>query len=154
LILHWNGQSWNVVPSPADSSNDAVLISVAATSRTNAWAVGDMSGRMVILHWKGQAWKIVPSPNGPYGLADVAATSASNAWAVGSNNSKTCNTCSQPVTEHWNGQSWKVVRSPTFGYTYHKGNSLLGVAATSAANAWAVGTVGNHDVIERWNGKT
>ena len=59
---------------------------------------------------------------------------------------------------HWNGSRWKRVPSPRpifgkFGY------ALEGVAATSAASAWAVGCtdgcpVGGTPVIERWNGKS
>ena len=43
LIEHWNGTSWKQVTSPnaGGSSHDNVLNGVAATSSTNAWAVGD-----------------------------------------------------------------------------------------------------------------
>jgi hypothetical protein len=43
LILHWNGSKWVHVPSPSPgSSND--LNGVAASSATNAWAVGTFNG--------------------------------------------------------------------------------------------------------------
>ena len=61
------------------------LSGVAATSASNAWAVGSTgSPKALILRWNGTAWKQVPSP-APAGsrLSGVAATSASNAWAVG-----------------------------------------------------------------------
>ena len=58
---------------------------MAATSSTNAWAVGSDSHGGVIEHWNGKAWKIQASPN--HGLqprlSGVAATSSTNAWAVG-----------------------------------------------------------------------
>jgi hypothetical protein len=43
LIEHWNGTSWKQVtsPNPGGSSDDNILNGVAATSSTNAWAVGD-----------------------------------------------------------------------------------------------------------------
>ena len=57
---------------------------MAATSASNAWAVGDtMTGdtsfKTVILRWNGNAWKQVPSPapGGSSNLSGVAATSAS-----------------------------------------------------------------------------
>src|SRR5689334_8733561 len=56
---------------------------VAATSASNAWAVGGNNGFTLIAHWNGTGWKKVPSPNGSNGannLEGVAATSASNAW--------------------------------------------------------------------------
>src|SRR5436305_1360784 len=43
LIEHWNGTAWKVQPSPNPdgSSNPNGLAGVAATSSTNAWAVGN-----------------------------------------------------------------------------------------------------------------
>jgi hypothetical protein len=63
---------------------------VAATSATNAWAVGISStptaDQTLILHWDGAAWTQVPSPspNASSDLFGVGATAATNAWAVGS----------------------------------------------------------------------
>jgi hypothetical protein len=55
---------------------------------------------------------------------------------------------------HWNGTAWKQASSPNPFCTTC--DSLLGVAASSARNAWAVGTVnvGAEVVIARWNGTT
>jgi hypothetical protein len=55
----------------------------------------------------------------------------------------------------WNGSGWKRIPSPSPGATA----SLSAVAATSARNAWAVGSTSaaNHGnpetLILRWNGK-
>jgi hypothetical protein len=163
LIEHWNGTAWKQVtsPSPGGSSNKNVLGGVAATSSTNAWAVGYFSNgtayRTLIEHWNGTAWKQVTSPN-PGGssnsniLYGVAATSSTNAWAVGyfSNG-----TAYQTLIEHWNGTAWKQVTSPNPGGSSHS-NVLNGVAATSSTNAWAVGDYYNgttdQTLIEHWNG--
>ena len=84
-------------------------------------------------------------------LRAVAATSASNAWAVGSTGS--------PVTPktlimHWIGKTWK--RQPTPSLAAKDIGALSGVAAVSASDAWAVGTVsagtGSEPPILRWNG--
>ena len=42
LIEHWNGTAWKQVasPNPGNSSSANLLNGVAATSRTNIWAVG------------------------------------------------------------------------------------------------------------------
>jgi hypothetical protein len=42
LVEHWNGSAWKAQPSPnpGGSSNNNDLSGVAATSSTNAWAVG------------------------------------------------------------------------------------------------------------------
>ncbi|MBV8941077.1 MAG: hypothetical protein JO240_05065, partial [Solirubrobacterales bacterium] len=68
LIEHWNGKAWNVQRSanPGGSSRDD-LEAVAATSATNAWAVGhDYIGpteQTLIEHWNGKTWKVQPSVN-------------------------------------------------------------------------------------------
>jgi len=76
--------------SPAASfTTGGRLNGVAATSATNAWAVGaTTSGKTLILHWNGTRWTQVTSPSpssAKYGndLSAVTATSASSAWAVG-----------------------------------------------------------------------
>jgi hypothetical protein len=148
LIEHWNGKAWQIQPSPNPGASYDELYSVAATSATNAWAVGFELGtpgkRTLIEHWNGTAWKVQRSPTPPtvLGLSGVTATSSTNAWAVGN--------ALRTVIEHWNGKAWTVQPSPKLG-----GSWLSGVAATSSTNAWVVG---NHadlsgTVIERWNGK-
>jgi hypothetical protein len=162
LIEHWNGTSWKQVtsPNPGGSSNSNVLEAVAATSSTNAWAVGDYANgtadRTLIEHWNGTSWKQVTSPN-PGGsdgnfLYGVTATSSTNAWAVGYYANSTAE---QTLIEHWNGTSWKQVTSPNPGGSSNS-NVLEAVAATSSTNAWAVGYTYNgtaeQTLIEHWNG--
>jgi hypothetical protein len=61
----------------------------------------------------------------------------------------------QTLIERWNGTSWKTVASPNPGGPA-RDNFLEGVTATSAGNAWAVGSYGNgtaiQTLIEHWNG--
>lgn len=147
-----SGGSWKVQRSPSPSNNSG-LTAVAATSRTNAWAVGNYvkgtQDKTLIEHWNGKAWKVQKGPN-VGGLRSVAATSPTNAWAVGS----ACNaTACRTLAEHWNGKAWKVQPSPS-----PRGNALLsGVAATSPTNAWAVGSYAapteEKTLIMHWNGK-
>jgi len=153
LIVHWDGSAWAQQPSPNPGGPAGIsdLNGVAATSPSNAWAVGSYSDggaqRTLVEHWNGTAWTRAPSPNrrGPANtLNAVAAVSASNAWAVGSTG------FSRTLIEHWNGKAWKIVPSPTPA----SGAELLGVAATSASNAWAVGATASSKstVILHWNG--
>jgi hypothetical protein len=88
------------IPSPTGSG----LVSVAATSASNAWAVGGLGGpKTLIERWNGTTWKAVPSPSpAPSILSGVAATSASNAWAVGYGGAHTTKT----LILRWNGTSW------------------------------------------------
>jgi hypothetical protein len=144
LILHWNGKTWKQVPSPSPggSSENNFLTGVAATSATNAWAVGDYfkggSEETLIVHWNGTTWKQVPSPNPGAGyqeLSGVAATSPTSAWAVGD---YTNGTAALSLIVRWNGTTWKRM-ARTFGI-------LSGVAAPSSASIWAVGAGPSSDM--------
>ena len=163
LILRWNGKAWTQVPSPSPGASSG-LSSVAATSAGNAWAVGGVvsssssPGTGLILHWNGKAWGRVPSPLPPdgqfgNGLAGVAATSDANAWAVGCTDG--CPVGGTPVIERWNGTAWKQVAPPTTPFALY---NLAAVAATSTANAWAVGGGGpvtsEGTAAAQWNGRS
>jgi hypothetical protein len=160
LIERWDGTAWTVQPSPnpGGSTSTTCLTGVAATSSTNAWAVGfyDNGGlKTLVLHWDGTAWTVQSSPNvGGFinQLEGVAATSSSDAWAVGWYDNGTTD---QTLIERWDGTAWKVQPSPDTGGSDNK-NELWGVAATSSMNAWAVGSHetrrGNHTLVERWDG--
>jgi hypothetical protein len=165
LIVRWNGAHWQKVPSPNRGLLINELGAVAATSATNAWAVGDYQNgtgtteKTLIEHWNGSSWKLQPSPNpgGAAGnslLGGVAATSATNAWATGYYTGGGGH--GQTLILHWNGRSWKKVPSPNPGVF---GNFLGGVTAISATNAW---TVGNYTtstgviktLILHWDGRS
>jgi len=113
---------------------------VAATSATNAWAVGvatnNGSGdQTLVLRWNGTKWAHVasPSPGGTAvdcGLSGVAANSPGRAFAVGTTANGT-----QTLILHWNGTSWVQVPSPSLGTN----DGLFGVDTTSPGNVWAVG---------------
>ena len=140
IILFWNGSHWKPVPTP--SPPNAQLRSVAATSPTNAWAVGssgvEPQSHALILHRTGKSWRQVPSPVAG-SLSGVAATSPTNAWAVGSTNS------GGSLILHWNGKAWQQMSSPAGG--------LSAVAASSLTNAWAVGATSTANAMTlHWNG--
>jgi hypothetical protein len=74
LILHWDGTSWTVVPSPNvgpnSTSQSNQLLGLTANSANDIWAFGsyfaaDGSGHQMtlLLHWDGTSWAIAPSPN-------------------------------------------------------------------------------------------
>ena len=160
LILHWNGSSWKVVPSPDPSgpAMDQELTGVAGSSAQDAWAVGFYYtgvDKSMVLHWNGTAWKQVASPNpGSQGnfLYGVRSTSASDAWAVGSAFNGTAD---KTLIVRWNGTAWKQVASPNPGGATHN-NDLVSVAATTATDAWAVGEydsgTGTRTLALHWDG--
>jgi hypothetical protein len=107
---------------------------VAATSATDAWAVGTLfvGARPLIVHWDGSRWSSVPAgAPGRTDLRSVAASSPSDAWAVGETNR---GTSQAPVAVHWDGRAWRQVPLSVPSGTY-----LSSVSVTSPADAWAVG---------------
>jgi hypothetical protein len=76
--VHWNGTAWKQQPSPSQG-HVSDLVGVAATSATNAWAVGGA----LIVHWNGTTWKRQPSPT-PTPTVFLYGAAATNVWAVGS----------------------------------------------------------------------
>ena len=94
-----------IVPSPSPATN-ASLNAVAATSATNAWAVGvfhDRSGAHELLErWNGQSWREVflPPPIGK-SLTSITAVNADNVWAV-----------SEIRTLHFGGLGWSSYPNP------------------------------------------
>src|SRR5436853_180578 len=63
LTIHWNGATWNIVPSP--SVNDDILFAVDAVASNDIWAVGRsfQEAKTLTIHWNGSVWSVVPSPN-------------------------------------------------------------------------------------------
>lgn len=163
LIEHWDGASWQQVPSPNPGTDlETDILGIRAVSATDIWAVGrylvsDGAYRSLILHWDGSSWRQLPSPN-PAGtgqgddnsLYAVTASSSSSAWAVGQ--AAAFGSVSKTLVLHWNGTSWKRVPSPSPGSAGNK----LGSVAASASRAWAVGSADSRGtqktLVLRWNG--
>ena len=145
---------WTEFQTVNPSPHYNVLHGAAVLSPSSAWAVGRYrNGTTLIEHWNGTSWKHVSSPNPSHVniLNGVAASSATDIWAVGFY-ANADNGTGQTLTEHWNGTRWAQVPSPS----PDGDSSLGGVAATSASNAWAVGSYDNgttgQPLIEHWNG--
>jgi hypothetical protein len=164
LVEHWNGSAWSTVtlPDPAfipSASGDAI----SADSASDIWVVGSTLGATQssvpeALHYDGTAWAVVPVPQPSRSsgtLGAVTAISPTNAWAVGAASGAGSAIGGSTLVEHWNGSTWSVVSSPTPG-AYP---SLVGVAARSASDVYAVGTNlpsvnggPEQAMILRWNG--
>jgi len=170
VIERWNGRSWRLVAGPdlGSSVSSSNLASVAMAPRRGAWAVGSVTfggitTETLIERWNRGSWRRVPSPSpggspGVSSLAAVATLSRSDAWAVGyyTHVDLLQGAVDRTLIEHWAGGAWKRIRSPSPGGQF--GSYLLGVAAVSPGDAWAVGHYLNgrdHDqtLIERWNGR-
>ena len=157
------GSAWTAAPLPAISGSGG-LEDVAASSPTDAWAVGhrfdpgDQKGHTLIEHHDGTSWTITPSADGPSApqseLSGVAARTSTDAWAVGSFTKP--NNLVRTLVERWDGSSWARMKSPNSGQP--AGGQLSGVVALAADDAWAVGSFGqgapSRTLIEHWDGAT
>ncbi len=109
LILHWNGTTWSLVPSPDPGSVSNYLTGVSAVSAKDVWAtgIGAVPGSVVqilALRWNGSTWTQVPNANGAIlGPVAISADRADDAWIVGPPTSPGCG-CS--LILQWNGSNW------------------------------------------------
>ena len=152
LAEHWNGRTWNVVPTPNPDADLNLLEAVSGTSSGRVWAVGLAGDASLILLWNGADWTRVASPspsNNGNDLSGVAAVSSADAWAVGQFAS---GTGAKVLVLHWDGQHWARKSAPA----PENISELSGVAAISARNVWAVGSFSTASttktLIEHWNG--
>jgi hypothetical protein len=65
LLAQWNGARWMRVPTPSPGNYANSLAGVAASSPSNAWAVGasgfgnertGLTFKTLMLHWNGTSW--------------------------------------------------------------------------------------------------
>src|SRR5215469_10539759 len=153
LMLHWDGQSWTIVPSP-DPAGHALHhfseLNAVAGDTHRLWAVGTYSRpgtrpRTLIETWNGAAWTKVPSPNPPGTYQaislDGVAMARGGAWAVGGYGADDPIDFSRPghtLIEHWNGSQWLRVPSPSKPGS-HSFSALTAIAFLSPGKLMAAG---------------
>jgi hypothetical protein len=179
VALNWNGTAWSSVPTPAPSGSTPhwAFESVAASSVSDAWAVGEQVAGTKIHdslyeHWNGTAWSVVTGPNEGV-LNAVLDFSPTNAWAF-----------ADFSVLHWNGTQWSVVSGAlpalavsadrpddiwgvyrndmvthyngtswsTFTLSGPSGTDFDSVVALSPTDVWAGGTNGTGPLLEHFNG--
>jgi hypothetical protein len=93
----------------------------------------------------------------PGDLNAVSSDSANDAWAVGGTSNGAAP--DQTLAIHWNGTGWSKVASPNPGGTGSSAlNTLDGISAHSATDAWAIGwyenstTAATETLVLHWNG--
>lgn len=132
LILHWNGSSWSITPSP-NFPGENFLYGVSGTATNDVWAVGEawdgVTSKQIFLHWNGSSWSQVTGPGGPTACVgctgDVLAMGPDDVWAVGS------------TIGHWDGTQWTLATNPEIPGTI--GIALRSLAKTGPCDAWSVG---------------
>jgi hypothetical protein len=138
LIEHFDGSSWQVVPSPNPGAEGDILYSVKALRGGGAWAVGaqrDAKGiwHPLAEHWDGSSWSVVPMVDPGNDVLMYAV------YAVGQAGSAFP---SQTLLEHWDGTKWSTVSTaedPTesldpFGLNAH-GEAVTVVGARESDTA-------------------
>jgi len=137
LILRWNGTRWSRARLPG--SWQGGLAAVAASSATDAWALGTNASALLIahlLHWNGHGWRssAVPDFGGSINAdINLAAAPGGRAWISTDNGGKST------VLFSWNGTSWKPQSYPC----PHWGCGLIKITARTGQDAWAVGNYVN-----------
>ena len=137
LIEHWDGRRWRPVPAaPIGEEGDNLLISVAAVSSDDVWAVGfQQTGLSMAQHWDGTTWTNLAIPNvGP--LWGAWADSISSVWAIGSYLNQ--EGLAKASSEHWDGGSWDTLGTPHPGPPNSQ-SYLFSVVGTSTTDVWTVG---------------
>jgi hypothetical protein len=167
LTIHWDGNSWSVVPSPNVGPGLNILYSVAALSQHDIWAAGvhctgiDFTGcQTLTMHGDGGSWSIVPSPNVPghdsiLYYEGLSGSKHNDMWAVGFYCVTSDCSVVQSLAEHWDGTAWSIVPSPNPGSAY---TWFSGVVAVTPNDAWADGSYTDDyitwsNLVEHWDGR-
>jgi hypothetical protein len=151
FVAHFDGKSWQSVPSPNVGSSSA-FNGVVALAPNDVWAVGS-SGDVslgptltLIEHYDGSEWSVVPSPNvGPNSmfqsnrLFGITAVSPTDIWAFGSFFDADGSNNQMTLLMHWDGTSWTLAPSPDpeMGSIL---NDVLFAGVTTEKNVWIVGS--------------
>lgn len=110
--------------------------SIAAISKTNVWAVADITRgaktvyRPYIRHFNGSTWNAVTIPGAVMTSDRVQATSASDVWVFGLTPNP--RNLAASAAYRWDGRHWHKVPVPADTY-------LQGSVVLSPSNVWAFG---------------
>lgn len=164
-FLHWDGRSWEVVPSPRDESTDGMsaMQDVSAVATDDVWAVGSRvdgfsevgtAGGALVEHWDGQSWKLVEAPPGETPLTRVAALANDDVWAVRGGEFRAVGYYGFGPAEvvHWDGTSWTTSLTLS-GQDESELTEITDITAVGPTDVWVVGIKEGRPLILRWNGR-
>jgi hypothetical protein len=142
LLEHWDGQAWSKVSPPVPAGASSVSLQSLSASGGDLWALASArigSNQVVyLLHYDGTRWSTTPPLAEPanhfWMTGSVSATSPTNAWVAVTDEDQNFDTAA--IALHWDGSALRTVPMPTNGVA----QTLTGIAARSATDAWAVGT--------------
>ncbi|HXW77659.1 MAG TPA: hypothetical protein VEJ20_09625 [Candidatus Eremiobacteraceae bacterium] len=163
LIMHYNGTTWSIIPSPNASNSNNYLKGVSVVAANDAWVAGYSTNLTsgdtspLVEHWNGATWTIVPSYNAgePYSAAlGVSAFSATNAHVLGDTSTTANPSALRALGAHYTG-TWTMHAAPPMG----TGSSPLNAqTAITGSNIWALGDWYDgsnfQSLAEHWNGSS
>lgn len=159
LIMHWNGNAWQIIPNTDLSISLNDVWGVSAIAPNDVWAAGMQNNyantRSQLLHWNGTTWThtFLPNITGGSYLFSIDAITTNDIWAVGGQ----AGSPTRPAyTVHYNGSTWTEITAPNAGIFRNAFNYVDGIASN---DAWAVGHYGNNygdfrPMAQHWNGST
>ncbi len=126
-VIHWNGSSWSLVPSPEPGITRR-LYDVAAIAPDDVWAVGEFFDSLgyhsYAIHWDGSSWTTETLVTGG---RDLHVFAPDDIYAVGGG------------VMHWDGTEWTFVEDFGQGAGLKDGVSLQGVDAIDECRLYVAG---------------
>ncbi|MDX3730903.1 hypothetical protein [Streptomyces caniscabiei] len=137
LVLRWDGTAWQRHPLTGIGWQGE-LLSVAATSPTEAWAVGrDAAGGARLLRHDGTGWRESRPPSGV--VLTKAVAGGGETWLIGSRDGA-------QVLLRWDGHGWRDVPVPP--------GAVYGLHILAADDVWAAGATASGAAVAHWDGQT
>ncbi|MBV9258940.1 MAG: hypothetical protein JO215_13080 [Ktedonobacteraceae bacterium] len=150
LILHWDGNNWQVIPGASTTGNSS-LLSVTAVNANDIWAVGTSSStkesKPLIEHWNGNNWQSISGPiSGMHfnELSGITALSDHDIWTVGSSFSQPLQV--HPSIEHWDGNKWSTLSPSGLPSSF----APTAISALSDNDIWIAGA----QTLAHWSGQS
>jgi len=152
MVVRWDGNSWHNVTVAGASGYR--LTNIAASAANDVWVFGTGKTKDQAFRWDGARWHTIPLPAEGIGMGNPAVLSATSAWITGQSGCRLPSPhsawdCTTHVY-HWNGRAWQLT-------SIHA--DVYGLAASSAANVWAVAIAPPHGsdflgplTAYRWDG--
>lgn len=157
LVERWNGQTWQVMPEPAQPTRGTLMLqALSMTSDNDIWVIGGIYIQQqnasttylqhYLAHWDGSHWSTSQLPpelqNGT--LLSVKAVAPGDVWVSGTTGpipAPQGAVSGEPRLAHWDGHTWSITPLPSAISTYQ--GALPSLAATSAQDVLAVGYTTN-----------
>lgn len=147
LVMHWDGATWQIVPSPGVSTVTELGYSfseIEVVSAKDIWFTGTRGDRTLgayTAHWDGKSFGVYSTPNvanRPAEIVGMSALAPDDIWGVGGATSIN----SGGFVMRWNGAEWaSMLLTETSGAPSYY---FYDVAAVTPDDVWVVGLETDH----------